>query len=127
MELSLYLAKVLGIFYLFGGLGMLMNHKTYMKIEKLWLKDKSMALLFGMILMPAGLFLVVGHNIWEFSYLGLITLIGWIVFIKGALIVVFPDLLEVLRKKTFGDAWLYIGAVIWFIMGLYLTYMGFFA
>jgi len=79
-----------------------------------------------MFVMLAALFLVMKHNIWELSYVGLITLIAWIAFAKGAIIVVIPDLLDVLRKKTFGNSWYVVGGVIWVVAGLYLTYHGFF-
>ena len=127
MELSLYLAKVIGVFYLLWGLALLLNHKTYTKMENKLLKNKPVSLMFGLILMPAGLYLAIGHYIWEFSWVGLITLFGWIVFIKGALIVVFPDILEGLKKRKFSDSWLYVGGVIGLVIGLYLTYVGFFS
>ncbi|PIZ95814.1 MAG: hypothetical protein COX81_00205 [Candidatus Magasanikbacteria bacterium CG_4_10_14_0_2_um_filter_37_12] len=126
MELSLYLAKVFGIFFLIGGFALLLNKKTYHKADVKLLNNQPVTILFGMFVMLAALFLVMKHNIWELSYVGLITLIAWIAFAKGAIIVVIPDLLDVLRKKTFGNSWYVVGGVIWVVAGLYLTYHGFF-
>jgi len=126
MELSLYLAKVFGIFFLIGGLALLLNKKVYHNADVKLLHNQPVTILFGMFVMLASLFLVMKHNVWEVSYVGLITLIGWIAFVKGAIIVLLPDLLDVLKKKTFGNSWYVVGGVIWVVMGLYLIYYGFF-
>ncbi len=126
MELSIYLAKVFGIFFLIGGLALLLNKKTYHRVDVKLLNNQPVTILFGMFIMLAALFLVMKHNVWELSYVGLITLIAWVSFIKGAIIVLIPDLLNVLKKKTFGDSWYVVGGIVWVVFGLYLTYFGFF-
>lgn len=127
MEVSLYLAKALGIFFLVVGLAVLVNRKTYKKADMGLLNNQPVTLVFGMVIMLAALLMVVKHNVWELSYVGLITLIGWIALLKGAVIVLIPDLLDVLRKKTFGDGWYWVGGIIWFLVGVCLSYHGFFA
>lgn len=127
MEVSLYLAKVFGIFFLIGGLGLVLNHKKYLKLDmQLLRKDQPTVFILGMIMLLAGLFMVVKHNVWELSHVGLITLIGWIVVIKGAVIILIPDLMDVFKKKTFGDHWYLVGGIIWLLAGACLTYYGYF-
>ena len=123
----MYLAQTLGLFFLIGGLGVLLNKKKYHDMDIALLKEQPTVLLFAMIMMVMGLLLILKHNIWEFGAAGLITLVGWVVFLKGAIIMLMPDMLDMFKKKDFAMKWYTIGGVLWLIAGLYLTYIGFFA
>lgn len=90
-------------------------------------KDQPAAFMFGVLMLLGSLFLIVKHNMWEMNHVGLITLIGWAVFIKGAIVILMPQVLDMLKKKTFGDSWYLVGGWVWLIVGAYLSYVGFMA
>jgi len=127
MEASMYLIQVLGLFYLIAGLGVLLNRKAYQKADMKLLDDRHVVLLFGLMVLVFGAMLVLKHNIWELSAAGLVTLTGWAMFVKGSLIVLFPGVLDTFKKKDFKESWYWIGGGLWAIVGLYMTYVGFFA
>ena len=63
---------------------------------------RSPALIFfsGMILMPAGLAVVLSHNVWVLNWPLIITLLGWIAVISGALRIFAPDRAIKIGKKA---------------------------
>jgi len=124
MEVSIYLAKVFGVFFILGGIGLLLNAKAYQKADTWFLKHPGEIIAFGFALMLAGLFMVFKHNVWEWSYVGLITLIGWGIFLKGVLFSLFPQVLDMMKKKYSIKLYM-VGGVVWLVAGLYLAYHGF--
>lgn len=48
-------------------------------------------LLVGMLTIPAGLLMVIGHNIWVFDWPVLVTVAGWLMLIKGTTYVLAPQ------------------------------------
>jgi len=124
MEVSIYLAKVFGVFFILGGIGLLLNTKAYQKADTWFLKHPGEIIALGFALMLAGLFMVFKHNVWEWSYVGFVTLIGWCVLLKGVLFSLFPQVLDMFKKK-YSAKWYMVGGFVWLVAGLYLSYHGF--
>jgi hypothetical protein len=126
MDTSLYLARVLGLFYILSGIAMLLNAREYRKIFSTFIKSKTSVVLVAMFVLLIGLFLVVKHNIWQFTWVGLVTLLSWLILIKGALLTLFPYLGEAFEKQTNSVTWYQVGGIVEVILGVYLVYAGFF-
>jgi hypothetical protein len=83
--------------------------------------------LVGAILVPAGLALVLGHNVWSGGKLPVVvTVVGWLALFKGLFFLLLPTdaaprLFAALNYDRF--SYLYVGYVLLF--GVYLTYAGF--
>lgn len=90
MELSVLIAKLYGTVAIAMGLGMIFNAKYYQEAFGEMTKNKTYIFLGGIAALVIGLLIVVHHNIWEASWVVLITLIGWIAVIKGFALLVFP-------------------------------------
>jgi hypothetical protein len=125
MEVSVFLAKLIGLYLLaMGGLWIARGHVILLWVEEF---DANRAAVFlgGLIALVAGLAMVIGHSVWEFGWRGLITLIGYASLIKGASLIAFPDWqrgsVEWMRNKVIGRIWLL--AVL--VLGGYLTWRGF--
>ncbi|PIR74042.1 MAG: hypothetical protein COU35_04335 [Candidatus Magasanikbacteria bacterium CG10_big_fil_rev_8_21_14_0_10_47_10] len=128
MELTILLAQLFGIFFLVGGLGVLLNRKKYHDADIDLLKMPSIILVVALFVMGIGLLIILKHNIWTATGgAWLVTLLGWIMFVKGALVILVPDLLDMFKNKNFMLQWYTIGGLVWIVAGAYLTYQGFFA
>ena len=80
----------------------------------------------GMIVLIAGLAMVLSHNIWSGGALPVVvTLFGWIILIRGVLILFLsPDVLVSFFEMFGFDEFFYAYVAIPLLLGLYLTYAG---
>ncbi|MBO06407.1 MAG: hypothetical protein CMI58_05180 [Parcubacteria group bacterium] len=90
-------------------------------------KHEDLRFVMGPFTLIFGLVLVNIHNIWGEGYKTVITIVSWIVLIKGVLVVWLDEknyrkLMDKISKPNLLTA---IG-VINLILGLYFTYIGFF-
>ena len=73
-----------------------------------------------------GLLMVVSHNIWQWSWRVIITIIAWIVLLKGVCILMLPQYTNHLSLLFVEDIdFAYSVAALDGILGIFLVYMGF--
>lgn len=126
MELSLFLAKSLGLYFLIVSLSLFINKDRFSAIIAGIVDNAALRLLMGIMTLIVGILLVVSHNVWEANWIGLITLIGWITFIKGILNVAFPRCTECMAQCVSRSRFtLYVSALIYLAFGLILCCYGF--
>ena len=127
MDLSIFLAKVIGLYMLFVGMVVLKKPSLQEVINKLS-KDEDLRFVLGLFTLILGLLLVVGHNVWDGTgYQIVITIISWIVLLKSLLIVwlsneKYNKIMTVFNTHTL----ITVSGIINLILGIYLTYVGFF-
>lgn len=125
MDISIYLAKVLGAYMLIVGVAVLIKGKSLSKIIKELTHGQVIQYLGGLLCLIIGLLIVSVHNIWETSpfYVLLITLIGWITVIKGAVHLLLPDKTVDKMIKFFDNrTWFVLWGVVSVIIGVYFLY-----
>jgi hypothetical protein len=83
MELTNTLAIVMGIVLLAEGLVILTRRKLFVEIMKSLYSNHALMYVLGIIMLISGTFLLMAHNTWEPNLVGLITLLNWMVLIKG--------------------------------------------
>lgn len=128
MPLSMALAQILGLFYVVVGLGMLFNAGHYRKFYAEAVKNSAAFFASGIFALLVGVFLVLFHNFWVYSWETIITLIGWAALIKGILILLLPSQMMDMSKGWFKKSGLITAAGLGaLIIGLVLGYFGFFA
>jgi len=128
MELSLFLAQLFGVYFVIQGLFVFLRRDKIESYVRSFFESKNEALLLvtGIITIIMGLILVLLHNVWEGTYEVLITVIAWIVLIKGALYLFFPDGMQKIGKNILKNKSLItVAAVAALIIGLYLVNIGF--
>ena len=125
METSIFLAKVMGIYLAIEGLALIVNKKYLMKAIHGLLKTKGIIYIFSFFVLILGIMLVVGHNVWTADWVGLVTLLGWLVLIKGVFNVLFPKIGLKLAEKFTPSSWYTPTGVALIIMGAYLAANGF--
>ncbi|MFH1326220.1 MAG: hypothetical protein ABIH48_02010 [Candidatus Falkowbacteria bacterium] len=124
MELSILLAKVMGLFTIISAVAVLLNRKMVNGIIKDLAKHISLGMFGGALDLIVGLLIVLQHNIWSADWVGLITLFGWLALIEGTVLLLFPKG-YVKWVEKFSDNAINVIVFIGLLIGIYLTYMGF--
>ncbi len=126
MEHSVFLAKLLGVIYLSVGIGVCLNTARYKRLAKDMMASDMMMYFGGVMALTAGMLILNVNNVWEQSYVGLLTLLGWSAVIKGVVLLVSPDSLKGMSDWTLKNN-LQMMKVITLGLGAIFAYYGFFA
>ncbi|MCW8408590.1 hypothetical protein OQJ13_06335 [Legionella sp. PATHC035] len=126
MDTSKFLSKVLGIYLIVVSLAILINlHQFTLYVQEL-LKDGPLMLVLGFWTFTVGLLMVVAHNVWQWSWRLLITIIAWIILLKGANMIFYPHYVD---RATLlfvqNNSIAYSAAGFDLIIGIILCYLGF--
>ena len=124
MAVSIYLAKVFGLYLLIMAVGILMNPKRFQEILDDFVADRGLITVTGIINLILGLLIVVGHNVWN-DWAVTVTLMGWLILAKGIVRTFFPMSLSGVINWMRDVNSLRITAGILLVLGAFYTYMGF--
>ncbi len=91
MDFSVAFSRIIGIFYLLAGISFLLNKSFYKEIMKKAKKDIGFLFIMSSLFLLLGLLVITNHNIWVKEWYVLVTLLGWLMTIKGATFLLFPD------------------------------------
>lgn len=128
MDTSIFLAQLIGSFYLVYGLGLLISSKFYRKAIADFLDHKGTLMIGGMLAFFMGFLIVSYHNIWESSWVVLVTIFGWAALIKGLFIIIFPKGYTGMASSFSKNKGLYSAApVLTLVLGIVYGYFGFIA
>jgi hypothetical protein len=127
MQTSIFLAKLIGPFFLIVGAGLLLNQAQFRALAEEFMRSPALVFLTGLIALPAGLAIVLTHNVWVANWPVLITILGWLTVFKGAIRLLAPQqTLNVGRTVLAKPHVITISAAIWLVIGTVLTYFGYF-
>jgi len=127
MEHSIFLAKLVGPYCIIVALAFLLNRQNYDLVVEGMLSNAGVRCIGGMIGLLIGLLLVNTHNVWEYSWVVIITLMGWIALIKGITLFVFPNhFIKFAESYTKKKNVVKVQLCLTFVFGLLLTYQGYF-
>lgn len=126
IDTSKFLAKVIGIYQIIISAMMLMNMNRFTSMIYILITNAPLMLIIGSFTLILGILLVVSHNIWQWSWRIIVTLVAWIVLLKGISIILFPEFIDKItilfvQNTTFA----YCIAGLDFILGAVLIYFGF--
>ncbi len=125
MFVSLFLAKVIGLYMVITGFFYLLKKDMIQEIVEDWLAHPAISAFGAILALIVGLLIVLSHNVWTTSWVVVITLIGYMSLLKGIWRLFFPhlfvDLAQHVGKKP---GHLIIGGVT-LAIGLWLSIMGF--
>jgi uncharacterized protein YjeT (DUF2065 family) len=124
MGISIFLAKLIGLYFLILGVLLLFRKRQIEAACKEVSSSKGILSVSAEISLLFGLVIAIDHTVWEASWRGLITLLGYIMILKGIMRFAFPDKVKKMFSKTMGNGyWLMV--IIVLVIGIYLTYCGF--
>jgi hypothetical protein len=125
MATSLFLAKVMGLFLLIVSVILLVNFHKFPKLVKDFAKNSLLIFISGFPALLLGLLIVLNHNIWVNDPRVIITILGWLILVKGVLRLSMPEQLAArvlhMSPKVHFFLLLLVG-----IVGAYLTLFGFY-
>ena len=127
MATSVFLAKLIGPFCLIVGAGLVLNQAQFRALADEFMRSPALAFLTGLIALPAGLAIVLSHNVWTADWRVLITILGWLTVFKGAIRFLAPQqTLNVGRTFLAKRNVITISAAIWLVIGAVLCFFGYF-
>ena len=128
METSIFIARIFGLCYLIIGAGFVLNRKAFKQIMNDFCKNTALLFYGGLFTLVIGVVIILIHNIWVANWTMIITIIGWLALIKGAGMIVFPDMVS--KSMQFyqkNENLLIVHSTGALILGVVLTFFGFFA
>ena len=125
MELSLFLAKMLGIYFLLLAVVGLTRQKSVKSMLKDITKEPLLIWTIAAVEIASGIAIVLGHSVWS-GWPMVITLVGWAFIVEGLFYLFFPRkvIKSVVRRMTKGG-WYAFGILLGALIGGYLAGFGF--
>jgi hypothetical protein len=122
-----YLSRLLGVFLLVTAVAELTQPALLTTIAPAMLDQPALLFVSGLLTLAPGLAIVIGHNVWNGAAGAIITLLGWLMTIKGAALLLVPAagwtaMLSALHYPSHSGVYTVIAVAV----GAYLIYAGFF-
>jgi len=126
MSTSIFLAKLLGPILLVAGIAMLVNRKQLDAIAQELLGSPLLLLLLGIIDFAIGLAIVLTHNVWVADWRVIITLLGWLLLVRGAVRMLVPEQAKALGTKLLKNSTVIcVGLGVTIALGVVLSWFGY--
>lgn len=124
MDLSVFAAQVLAVYYLSVGVGVLSSNVKVDTMIAEFEKSSGLMLVTVFFLIVLGMLMVEYHNIWVQDWTVLVTIIAWAILIKGVLMVAFPQFISAFKGMFKNmQSW----GLLVILVGLVFGYFGFVA
>lgn len=95
---SVFLARLIGPVLVAVAIGMLAHRDLYRRMAEEGMRSHALIYLSGVLTMASGLAIVLTHNVWTPSWRVLITLLGWLFIVGGAVRIVVPQQIETMGR-----------------------------
>jgi hypothetical protein len=126
MATSIFLAELIGPVCLVIGLSLFINGAGLRALLFEFIDSPALIFLSGIITMTAGLAVVLTHNVWAADWRVLITIIGWLAVVGGAIRIAIPQqTIELGRTMLTNEYTVPIVMGIYLVIGAVLTYFGY--
>ena len=128
LSTSIFLAKLIGPLSLALGLGVLFNRTAVRAVLEEFVRNPAILFLAGLITFPAGLAIVLTHNVWVADWPVIITIVGWFTAFSGVIRIVAPEgAIRFGRRAYERPGGELFGAAVWIALGAVLTFFGYIA
>jgi hypothetical protein len=126
MQTSIFIARLLGPVLLVAGIAMLINRKQLDAIIAEVLRSPLLLLLLGIIDFAVGLAIVLAHNLWVADWRLIITLLGWLLMVRGAVRMLASEQAKAIATKLLKDSRVIGGGLaVTIVLGVVLSYFGY--
>lgn len=124
MILSTFLAKLLGLYFIILALLWFFRQKEFTSTWREFAASKGLLAVSAEFSIVFGLIIAIDHTIWEWSWQGLVTVIGYLLILRGIVRLGFPSYAQKMCTKMLRErAWPFF--LIMLVLGAYLAYCGF--
>ena len=126
MTTSIFLAKLIGPFALALGLALVFQGTGFRAFASEFMASPALIFLSGVITLPAGLAIVLTHNVWTPDWRVVITIVGWLAVVTGAVRMIVPQQAAAKARGVIAQPLIpKIGAAIWLAIGALLCFYGY--
>jgi hypothetical protein len=126
MSTSVFLARLIGPVMLVIGLAVFANPRGFRDMAEEFMASRALMFIGGLLIMPAGLAIVLTHNVWTADWRVLITIFGWLGAIGGALRLFGPLFVVKAGHAMLGQPhFTTVAAAIWVVLGLLFCFFGY--
>jgi hypothetical protein len=123
---SIFLAKLIGPLALALGFGVLFNRDALRAVLDEFIRNRAILFLAGLITFPAGLAIVLTHNVWVADWPVIITIAGWLTAFSGAIRILAPEgAIRYGRRAYERPNGPLFSAAIWIALGAVLCFFGY--
>lgn len=126
MELTVFLAKVLGLGFVIIGVALLLRRDYYLAVFGDFAEQRMSRAMIAIIELIAALSLVVAHSVWSPLPAAIISLMGWIALVEATAYLLLPDAgIRMILARFNTPGWYLGGGVFAVALGAYLAGFGF--
>jgi hypothetical protein len=130
MATSRYIARLMGPVLLIIGIGMIMGMLSegdaYSSLLKEFIGSRALVFVTGVLALLAGVAVVNAHNHWVPDWRVIVTILGWLLIVRGVMNLVFPATVQTLGDRMIAShAGVLAGAAVTIVLGAILSIMGY--
>ena len=130
MDRSKYIARLMGPVMLIIGIGMIGGMLTqgddYSSLLKEFIGSRALIFITGVLALVAGLAVVNAHNLWVRDWRVLVSILGWLLIVRGISNLVFPGTVQTLGDRMIAShGGVLAGAAATIALGAILSIMGY--
>jgi uncharacterized protein YjeT (DUF2065 family) len=123
MEISLVVAKVLGVYLIVSGLFLIFRGKTVPQLLRDFFDHPAIMYLTGVILIFLSTLMLLENNIWDGTWRSVVTAFTWLILLKGLLYIFAPHFIQRMADKKLLETVSTYGLIA-VIVGVSLFYLG---
>ncbi|KKS03922.1 MAG: hypothetical protein UU58_C0013G0009 [Candidatus Nomurabacteria bacterium GW2011_GWA2_41_25] len=122
MDITILVAKILGIYLVVSGLFLILKGKTVPHLLKDFFDHPAIVYLTGVILIFLSSTYLIQYNVWDGTWKTVVTFFVWLVMLKGLAYIFAPQMLNEIAVKKFRNTFGIYGLAA-VIIGLYLFFL----
>ena len=128
MQTSIFLARLLGPIVLLVAICLALNPRTFRTMASEIVHSVTLIYLFGLMDFAAGLAIVLVHNVWVADWRVLITLLGWLLLLRGLVRTLATEKIMGYATRILAMKRLFpVASAVMVVFGLVLCYFGYLA
>ena len=108
-----------------SSIAVLLHYKKITAFDFEAIQNQALIFFAGFIFIILGSLIIVAHPFWTSDWRLIITIMGWMIFLKGVGRLFFPEAIRRLIASKRENRWFVLGEVAVLLLGLYFLYVGF--
>ena len=126
MKTSQFIARLIGPVVAVVGIGMLADGAQYRAVVDGFLRSPALIYIAGLLGLLGGLAIVNVHNSWDRGWPLIITVLGWLAIVGGAVRMLAPQIVEAAGAAMMAQRWLVTTlAILLLALGGFLSFKGY--
>lgn len=105
---------------------MLLRKSSFEESAKEVVSSRGLLIFAGTINLLIGIAIAIGHPILALDWRGLITFLGYLSIVQGVMRLAFPERVQEIGTTIFNGKWYWVIVGVVTLIGLFLTYKGFY-